>query len=64
MNDVVSKMRGIIVSRSYVKLVDDGNEFYIGSKWWDDLQKALRQAKIMRKFHKGGIKTIILEDKE
>jgi len=58
----VKEMKGIIVSRSYIKLEKDGIEFWIGANHIPRLQKAISLHKRMNRTHQGGIKTITLQE--
>lgn len=58
-------MRGITISRSYIRLIDDEGhqeDFYIGSEFWDQLRKAITTAKRMKRLHQGGLKTIVIRE--
>ena len=51
-------MRYIVVSRSYIRVVNGKEEFYIGSDYWDQLRKAITLAKYMRTHVRQGTKSL------
>jgi len=55
-------MKGITISRGYIRLIDNKEEFFIGTEFWNQLRTAITTAKRMKRKHQGRIKTIVIHE--